>query len=147
MHQQRYIASREDRHGSAQLALANQRKLVDARRHEKTLEPADAGVDERVQLAGVAGHHAAPERDVDVALPARGSALRLERRHGRRRRHAVERHVDDGRDAAGRRRARRRGEPFPLGAARLVDVHVRVDEAGHDDEVADVDDGTLVTLG
>ena len=31
-------------------------------------------------------------------------------------------------------------EAFPLGAARLVDVHVRVDEPGHHDEIAGIDD-------
>ena len=88
----------------------------------------------------VARHDAAPEADVDVTLAARRGPLRLQRRNSRRRRNAVERHVDNRRDAAGRRRARGRVEAFPVGAAGLVDVHVRVDDAGRDHEVAAVDD-------
>ena len=42
----------------------------------------------------------------------------------------VQRHVEDRGDAAGRGRPGRGGEPLPLGAARLVDVHVGVDQAG-----------------
>ena len=57
----------------------------------------------------------------------------------RRHRRGVERHVDDGGDAARRGRARRGVEAFPLGAARLVDVDVRVDQPRRDDQIADVD--------
>ena len=59
--------------------------------------------------------------------------------HGRRRRNAVERHVDERRHAAGGGRARRVLEAFPLGAARIVDVDVRVDEAREHDERTGVD--------
>ena len=106
---------------------------VNARRAEKALEAADAGVRQRLEIGGVARDDTAPESDVHMALACGGLSLRLERRHGRRRRNAVERHVDERRDPAGGRRARRRLEAFPVSAARLVDVHVRIDEAGQDD--------------
>ena len=51
---------------------------------------------------------------------------------------AVERHVDERRDAARGRGARRALEALPLGAAGLVDVDVAVDEAGQQHRVADV---------
>ena len=64
-----------------------------------------------------------------VALPRRGLAFGTQRLHRRRRRNGVQRHVENRRDAARRRRARRSGETLPLGAARLVHMHVRVDDA------------------
>ena len=109
--------------------------------HEKALEAEHAGSRERLELAGVARHDAAPEPDVDLTAPAPRRALRVERRDRRRGRDAVERHVDERRDAAGRGRARRRVESFPFGPARLVDVHVRVDEAGHHDGISCIDHG------
>src|SRR5688500_11685268 len=50
----------------------------------------------------------------------------------------VQRHVDDRGYAACRGGARRRLEAFPVRAPRLVDVHVRVDQAGKDGQVAEV---------
>ena len=44
-------------------------------------------------------------------------------------RDAVERHVDEGGDTAGCGGAGRGGEAFPLGAAGVVHVHMRVDHA------------------
>src|SRR6266545_775476 len=52
----------------------------------------------------------------------------------------VERHFEDGRDAPGRRTARSRIPTFPLGAARLVEVDVGIDNARQDDQPGGVDD-------
>ena len=70
---------RRARIGSAsrRSVFAHRGKFVDARRHEEALEAADAGVDQRVELPGVARHDAAPEPDVDVALRARRFPLRV----------------------------------------------------------------------
>ena len=70
------------------------------------------------------------------SFPAAAASFSRNTRHGRRRRNAVERHLDQRGDAARRRRARGRRKTFPLGAAGLVDVDVRVDQAGHHDGVA-----------
>ena len=140
MDEQRDIALRQDRQGSPQIGFIDRWKFVDTRRHQKALEPANAGGDQCVELAVITGHDAAPEPDVDVTLPSRRRALRVESSDARRRRHAVQRHVDDRRHAARRRGARRRIEAFPLGAPRLVDVDVCVDDARRDDEVAGVED-------
>ena len=139
VHEERHVAAREYRHRAPQLRLADTRKLVHARRHEEALEAADASIDERVELIVVSRHDAAPEPDIDVTLSARCRSLRLERRDARRRRNAVERHVDERRDAARRRRARGGIKAFPLGASRFVDVDVCVDDARRNDEIADVD--------
>jgi hypothetical protein len=86
-------------------------------------------------IGQVARHGAAPETDVDVRFLARHVPLDLERLDVDRRRNAVERHVDDGGDTAGRRRAGRGREALPFGAAGLVDVHMGVHQTGHQDLV------------
>ena len=52
---------------------------------------------------------------------------------------AVERHVADGGNAARRGRGRAGEEALPVGAAGLVEVHVRVDQPGQDVQPARVD--------
>jgi hypothetical protein len=138
--QKRHAAACENRHRLPQITLADMWKLVDARRHEKAFEPAHARVDERVQFTSVSRHHAAPEPDVHAAAPARSARFGLERHNGCRRGNAVEWHVHDRRHAPCRRSPGRGLEPFPLGAARFVDVYVRVHDARRDHEIADVGD-------
>ena len=69
-----------------------------------------------------------------MALAGGRLPLGRQRIDARRRRHAVERHVDNRGDPAGRGGARGRVEPLPLGAPRLVDVHMGVDNSRRDDE-------------
>ena len=57
---------------------------------------------------------------------------------GRRHWGAVERHVDQGGDPAGRGGTRRGRKALPLGAPRLIDVYVRIDDAGQDDPIAHI---------
>src|SRR5215510_2487494 len=75
-----------------------------------------------------------------MTLPAGRASLLVERRHIRRRRYAVERHVDDGCDASSGGRQRGGVETLPLRSAGLVDVNVRVDKTRGNNEVACVDD-------
>jgi hypothetical protein len=98
---------------------------------QEALEPEHPCVVQRSQLGDIAGDRAAPEADVDVRLPLGGLPLQLQRGHVAGRRNAVQRHVDDRGDASGGGRAGRAGEPFPLGPARVVDVHVGVDDTRH----------------
>jgi hypothetical protein len=139
VHQEGRADAPELLHGGAEVALAHPPELADPRIDEEALEPEHARLGHGPELARVARHHAAPEADVDPALPARGRALLREclqrRRHGDR----VERHVDQRGDASRRGALGGGAEAFPLGAARLVDVHVRVDDAGHYHRVAVVD--------
>ena len=63
-----------------------------------------------------------------MALPGGCGALLLQRGARRGGGHAVQGHVHDRRDPAGRSRARGAGKTLPGGAPRFVHVHVRVDE-------------------
>ena len=110
-------------------AGASARELVDARVQQEALEPEHAGLVQRPQVGEVAGHGAAPEPHVHPRLAVGRLALDLQRRDVDGRRDAVERHVDDGRDPAGGGGLGRGLEPLPLGAPRVVDVDVRVDDA------------------
>ena len=110
-----------------------------AMKHLNPKTPASCSPRRSSMLPGIG---AAPEPDVDVAAcPRAAFALDLQRLDGAGRREAVERHVEDGRDAAGRRGAGGRREALPLGAAGLVDVHVGVDEAGQQHLVVGQVDG------
>ncbi len=71
---------------------------------------------------------AAPEADIHPWSPAGGGPLEPQRVGRGGGRHAVERHVDQGGDAAGGSRPGRGREALPIGAARFVDVDVGVDQ-------------------
>jgi hypothetical protein len=114
------------------------RELVHSGRGQEALEAEDPGVVQRAQVLEVVGQGAAPESDVDVRLVGCDLLLDAEVLHGGGRREGVEGHVDEGGDAAGRRRARGGPEALPCGAAGVVDVYVRVDQAGQQDVVAEV---------
>jgi hypothetical protein len=126
-----------DRPQSGREVLAHQRReLRDPAVEQEALDAEHARVVQGTQLPCVARDGTAPEPDVDGALPAGHLALDLQRGHVDGGRQRIERHVHDRRDAAGRRGAGGRGEALPLGAAGLVDVHVRVDDPGQEYLVA-----------
>lgn len=106
---------------------------------EEALETRDAPAVERSELREIARNDAAPEADVHERAPPRRGRFCPERGHRRRRRNAVERHVEDCCDATRRGGAGCRLEALPLRPPRLVDVDVRVHEAGHHDGVSVVD--------
>jgi hypothetical protein len=93
---------------------------------------------QRAKRRSIAGHHAAPESDVDMATAARRAPFGRERGQRGRRGNAVERHVDQGSDAAGGRGARGGRKTFPESSAWLIDVYVRIDQACHHDRAAGV---------
>jgi len=120
-----------DRAQSRREVLPHERReLRDPAVEQEALDAEHARVVQGTQLPGVARDGTAPEPDVDGALPCCRLALDLQGGHVDGGRQRVERHVHDRRDAARRRGAGGRGEALPLGAAGLVDVHVRVDEPG-----------------
>jgi hypothetical protein len=135
VHDHQRVEARELLEGRPQLSPRQRWELVHARVHQEALHAEDARLVQAPQVADVAGHRAAPEAHVDVALAVRRRALDLQGGDVDGRRQAVERHVDDRRDAPGRGGTGRRGEALPLGAARLVDVDVGVDEPGQQDLV------------
>src|SRR5438445_6619253 len=85
------------------------------------------------------GHHTAPERVVDQRVVDDRAPLEGERADVQRRRMAIERHVAYGCDAAGGRGDGASRKTFPIGSAGLVEVDVRVDNAGQDVQTGGVD--------
>ena len=130
-------------HRGGELVLVQLGELVHAGGREEALEAVDACVVQRLEVLHVVGQGPAPEADVDVRLAAGDVLLGAQVVHRRRGRQGVEGHVDEGGDAAGGRGAGGGPEALPLGAARVVHVDVRVDQAGQQGVVAEVlDAGT-----
>ena len=108
------------------------RELVHAGVQQEALEAEDAFVMQAAEVGLVARDGAAPEADVHKRLVLGHLALELEAFHGGGGRDGVQRHVDDGGDAAGGGCPGGGGEALPLGAAGLVDVDVGVHQAGEE---------------
>ena len=128
VHDHDRVERREFAHVGLELVGIQRRELVDPAVQQEALEPEGAGVVQPAQLVDVARNGAAPEAHVDVHLVAGDVALDVQGLDVDRRRDAVERHVQDRGHTSGGRGLGGGGEALPLGAARLVDVHVRVDE-------------------
>ena len=128
-------------HRRAQLGGRERRELRHPGVEQEALEAVRPGLPELGEVAEAVGHRAAPEADVDAAPALGGRPLGL---RGPRREVVagigVERHVEQGRHPAGRRGPGRAGEALPLRTAGLVDVHVRVDQAGQEHLVVGQDD-------
>ena len=140
MGQQRDPGGLEALHRHAQDGLVAGGELGNSRVAHEGLAAEDPGLGQRYELVFVARHHAAPKADVDVQLISTRIELDPQRLDRRRDGQAVERHIDERRDPARRRRPRAGGEALPLRATGLVDVHVAVDDARHHHEVPVVDD-------
>ena len=110
-------------------------KLVHARVQQEALEAEHSRVVQPTQVRNIARHRTTPESDVDIRLVGRHPPLHRQCLDVDGRRDAVEWHVDDRGHTAGRGRACRGGEPFPLGSSRLVDVHMGVDQTRDQDLV------------
>jgi hypothetical protein len=146
--QQGHVQARQLLHGASEDVFGRGREVVDAGVAHEGLEAQDPGLDHRRQLGGVARHHAAPEAAVHPAAAAGGGELGLEGGQAGGDGDAVERHVHQGGDAAGRGGARAGLEALPGGAAGVVQVHVGVDHARHDQGVRrhDLEIGRPVAL-
>ena len=103
--EQRQLPPREDRQRQPQVRLARRASNSSTpdgdRKHLKPRTPASAS---GVELRRRCRARRRPRTSTSTRRVARRVPLRLERPQRRRRRHAVERHVDDRRDAAGRGR-------------------------------------------
>ena len=135
VHEQRHasrarigIASRR----SASVTCANSSTPDGA---EEALEAAHARARERLERHRHCPGTTPPQKPTSTwqrpAAARRFASSAATRRRGR---NAVERHVDERGHAARRGRARRRLEAFPVGAAGLVDVDVRIDKARQHDQ-------------
>jgi hypothetical protein len=116
----------------------HRREVVDPRVHQKGFGAEHAAARQRPEVGGVGRHHTAPKPAVDVQQRCAGGELDRQRLGGGGHWNAVERHVDDGGDPARSGGSGGAGEALPLGAAGLVDVHVGVDQPGHQHPVAEV---------
>ena len=108
-------------------------------RHER-LEADHAALGELLEVVEVAGHEPAPEAEVDAARRARRRELGVERR--RRRSSAACEFSGMSKNAVNppaASAARAGREALPVRAARLVEVHVRVEAAGEDVQPGRVD--------
>ena len=115
----------------AQIRFGDVGTFRDATGDEETLEAEDAGIPQRAQFALVARDDAAPETYIDPQLLWRCGEFFAIGGYGGCRGDAVQRHLDQRRHAAGGCGLRCAGKTFPIGAAGLVDVDVRVDNAWH----------------
>ena len=138
MREQRNSEPRDGWQRVTQIGDGDVLEFVDTRRTQKALEPEDACARERLECIGVARHNTAPETDVDVAPISERTLLLLKAAHGGRRRDAVERHVDQRRDAARGSGARGVVGSLPVGAPRVVHMDVSVDHTRHDDQIPGV---------
>ena len=116
-------------HRGPQLRGRQRRELRHPGVEQEALEAEHPRLPQLGEVTEALRHGPAPEADVDAALPGGGGALGLEGGDAGRRRHRVQRHVEDRRHATGRGGAGRGGEALPLRPAGLVHVHVGVDEA------------------
>ncbi len=126
-------------HAFVQREIVRARKFRQARIAEEGLEADHAAFRQRRQLAEVARHDSAPQREVrDGGAFQRRALLRKGRAiDGARRR--VERHIEEGRAAPRCQRPASRRRAFPVGAARFVEVQVIVDHSGEDSQPARID--------
>ena len=122
----------------AQFGFIDPGKSIDAGVNQEAFESRHAGGRQRLHAIGVPAHHTAPRGPIHPRLAARRSTLSFERGHINGLRHAIQGHVDQRGHAACRRRARGGFKAFPLGAAGLIDVHMRVDESRQQDGIAKI---------
>ncbi len=112
---------------------------------QKTFESRHSGGCESFNVTLIIVNDPAPRRPIDAAFALRRCALGLKRRDGRGRGKAIQGHIDEHRVTSRCRGSGRGFETLPLGTARIVDMHVRIDEPGKNRRVAEVMD--FVTVG
>jgi hypothetical protein len=135
MHDQKGIESRQLRHRFAQVLLRYILKLINTRRHQKTLKPNHTRCEHRRQLGRISRHDTAPKSHIYKTIVTRLVQLRFEARERSSRRYGVEWHVDQRRDAARSGSERRAVKALPLSSSGRVDVNVRIDESRHHDRL------------
>ncbi len=148
--EQREAGAGDVRDGALEVDAVDGGEAIAAGVDEEGFEAGDAGEGEGFEVVLVVVDTATPEGVVDEALICAvgaacrcGLALEFEGGDGGGLGETVERHVDEGGEAAGGCGAGGGGEAFPVGAAGLVDVGVDVDEAGEEGERAEVFDGDV----
>ena len=103
------------------------------------LESDGAGFGHGGEVREGVGDEASPESEVEMGLFERGCFFELEGVAVGDGWGGIERHVEEGTASSGGEGKGAGGEAFPLGAAGLVEVNVRVDPARDEDAVGGVD--------
>ena len=144
MHQQRQASPGNMRQGRSQLLLRHHGEAIDAGIDQKAFEPRHSSSRESFDVVLIIVDHSAPSRPIDAAPAFCGCTLSLKRSDRRSRGKAVQRHVDQQRIASRRRCACRCFEAFPLRTARIVDMHVGIDQPRKNGRVAEIMDFATV---
>lgn len=98
--------------------------------NQETLEAADTLLDKSLELARIAGDDTAIETDINPALALGSLDLLLQAVHGGGGRDGIERHINDSSHTAKGSGLGACVEALPFRAARLVQVNVRINQAG-----------------
>ena len=138
--QQRQLQLGEDGDGRAQVCFVKQTETFAAGVDQEGFEAGDTGGGKFRQLCLIAVFGPSPGPPVDHGPALRRGSFGFEAGQGGSRGKAVERHVDESGDASGGGGAGSCLESLPLGASGLVEVDVRVDQAGKQAVVAEVVD-------
>lgn len=138
MDQQRQARARKGWQSCAQLLLCDHGEAVDAGMNEKTFEAGDTRGCEGFEGGRIVGDNSAPSHPIDTTAAARRCTLLLESGDGGRGGETIQRHVDKERVAPCSRGARGCLKAFPVGAARIVDMDMRIDEAWENGGVAEI---------
>ena len=115
------------------------RELGQTRVAHERLESDDSPLGHVGHVRHGAGHQPAPQREVCNGRGLERGAFAIELAHVHRAWGRIERHVEEERAAAGRKRAASRRTAFPVRPAGLVEVQVHVDQARHHQQAAGID--------
>ena len=136
--EQRKFRDGDMRQSGAKLLLGNHGEAVDAWMDEKTFEAGNAGAGERFDVMLIIRDDASPGHPIDATSASSGCALGVESVDAGGGGKAIQGHVHKKGVAPGGGGARGGLEAFPIGATRIVNVNVGIDEAGKDYGVAKV---------
>src|SRR5258708_7123193 len=87
------------------------------------------------QLCMITGNDTAPECAIDIEQTVNGIEFLFERVQGGGDGNAVERHINNGGDAAGGRGPCGGNEAFPFGSPGLIDMDMAIDQSGNHDQI------------
>ena len=131
MDKQQTVECVQDPQRLLELVDRDRGELVQPSVGQEALEAERAGLCEVVQLPQVGRGDPGPHADVHVDAAGGGARLGVESCDVDRDRQAVQRHIDERGDPAERGGPGPGLEVLPAGVAWVLQVHVRVDESGH----------------
>ena len=106
--------------------------------NEEALEARNTGSSEGQQSGGVAAHHSTPSRPIHPGTSSGRGALGVQSPRVGGLGHTVQGHIHKRCDSAECRGSRGRRKTLPLGSAGIIDMNVRVHQAGKQDIFAKI---------